>query len=158
MKENFKNADKVIIEISSLKNIMYVGGWYINIMKYNHKINTRPKLRKNIEMKKETKLILKNNLREIIKLCSGKNILFQTHMNFPKEDGTMNTPRVIIVEAVREIVEEYAESDNEIRYFDPTIIVNELGVANATLPGKLTEFSETMLKRVMEVHKNYFLE
>lgn len=148
VKENFKNAEIVVIEISSVKNIIIDNKYYVNIMKYNHNINDTPKIRKRKIIKKETPDEVIANLHTISSLLGNKKLILQTHMNIPLDDGSINKPRDELIQAVIK----YGK-DNNVKVFDPTVFVNELGVKGATLEGKLTEFSETMKDKVKDYYR-----
>jgi len=148
VKDNFKNAEVVIIEISSVKNIIIDGKYYVNIMKYNHNINDTPKIRKRKVIKKETPDEVIANLHTISSLLGDKKLMLQSHMNIPLDDGSINKPRNELIQAVLK----YGK-DNNVKVFDPTVFVNELGVKGATLEGKLTEFSAEMIEKVKDYYR-----
>jgi hypothetical protein len=134
------NANKYIIEISSIKNIIDSQLQYLNIVKVKkQKLNYRTYL--------ESFQTLVDNILVISYLLDDRPILFVSHFN----PGNKIPNRQIIIDAI-EIAQKYKKN---IKFLNPTKFVEKLTPEKAILsPEKPTEYSPEMLNIIKdEFHK-----
>lgn len=138
--KHFHNAEKYIIEISSIKNILDAQNYYLNIVKVN-------KSKKQYASYNDTVPHLVDNLLTISYLLDDKPILFVSHFN--PGNQIPNREKIIIAMQIAE------KQRKNITFLNPTKFVESLTLDKATLPGKPTEYSPEMLNIVKNEIMNF---
>jgi hypothetical protein len=119
MKQEFKNANLILIEISSIKmNQCQLSKLYKNLLIVDE--NTKPRV---TFITTNTELTMK--LNEIIRLLTiqGKNVIFICHNNtFSDQTNAYNSFRQTIQQSFHD-----CKKQTNVQFFDPTSVISNYG-------------------------------